>query len=320
MGSALTQFWALAQLTAREALRQPLCLLLVLTAVLCTLFTPLLVAHQLGEPAKLARDGALAFNLVFGLLLGGYVACSTLGTEIRGGTAATVLSKAVRRETFFLAKQAGVTAVILLFGLCAAAAALLGERLAPRVFQTDVLTLRLVLIMLPSALAGAGLIAFFSRRSFAACACVLLALALIAAVALCARFDRDGQRVAFGAAVDWRLIPASALVTVALVIAAAIALSLSTRLRTAPTIVILILVLFLGLVADHLLGAAATRSGLAFCLYSLLPNWQHFWMADALAGGGRVSWLYVGRTLPYAVLYSAGVLCLGLVSFRHRQF
>lgn len=314
------QFWALWRLTVAEAVRQPVFLLLTLANLTATLLTPLLIAHQLGEPAKLARDGALAFHLLFGLLLSSYVAASTLSREIRQGTIATILSRAVSRATLLLAKFAGIVVLLLWFSGCATATSLLAERIAPRFFQPDVFVLRVTLLTVAVALLGAAGLAFRSRRPYTVTAQTLLTAGLVVAGAMAAFFDRDGHPVRLGTSLDWRLLPAHVLVTLALFVAAAWALACATRLQAAPTIAVLVLILFLGLVADHLLAVPATRHPLAALLYGALPNWQHYWMADALAGGGRISWLYVAATVPYTACYTGAVLCVGLLCFRRRQF
>ena len=64
---------------------------------------------------------------------------------------------------------------------------------------------------------------------------------------------------------------------------------------------------------------AAARSDLGAILYGLLPNWQHFWVADALNGNGRVPWGYVLRAGVYAALYAAAALAAGTLAFRRRE-
>ena len=41
--------------------------------------------------------------------------------------------------------------------------------------------------------------------------------------------------------------------------------------------------------------------------------------ADALAGGGTLPLSYVARTALYALLYTAGILCLGGAAFQHAE-
>jgi hypothetical protein len=75
----------------------------------------------------------------------------------------------------------------------------------------------------------------------------------------------------------------------------------------------------LGLMSDYLLGRHTAGSAAASVAYALLPNWQHFWVADALDAGGVIPWSYVARVAFYAAAYTGGVLCLGALSFRRRE-
>jgi hypothetical protein len=98
---------------------------------------------------------------------------------------------------------------------------------------------------------------------------------------------------------------------------AAIALALITRLDLVPTLAVCTVIFLAGLMTDYLLGHAAKTSYLAAFAYNLIPNWEHFWLADALAGDGTIPWLYVGRVTVYAIFYLIGTLSLGMLSFRN---
>jgi ABC-type transport system involved in multi-copper enzyme maturation permease subunit len=67
-----------------------------------------------------------------------------------------------------------------------------------------------------------------------------------------------------------------------------------------------------------------TRAGLggrwwASVLYTIVPNWQLFWLADALEGKNRIPWSYVGRAFAYVVGYLGASLALGLLLFEERD-
>lgn len=57
----------------------------------------------------------------------------------------------------------------------------------------------------------------------------------------------------------------------------------------------------------------------ASVLYTIIPNWQLFWLADALEGKNQIPWSYVGRTFGYVVGYLGASLALGLVLFEERE-
>jgi ABC-2 type transport system permease protein len=57
----------------------------------------------------------------------------------------------------------------------------------------------------------------------------------------------------------------------------------------------------------------------ASALYTVLPNWQLFWLAEALEGGNRIPWSYVGKALVYMAAYLGAALALGLLLFEDRE-
>lgn len=327
MTRSFRQFLTLASLTSVEALRQPICLLLTATCVILTALVPMLLMHTFGEEGKLVRDSGLALHFVFGVFIAGYAASSSLARERRSGTASAVLSKPVSRSVFFLAKFAGVAAVVALFSCCAVLATLLSERVAERFMMTGRLTGHVtdwqtgrLLIAAPfAAFLLAGLVNYVRRRPFGSTAFVFLLAALVAASIACACFDRTGRWAPFDFRMEWRIVPAGILVALALTVLSAIALSLSTRLDAVPIFSLCTGVFLVGLMSDYIFGRFAERSVLAWLLYRLVPNWQHFWVVDALSGGGSIPWWYVLHAGLYAAVYCAGVLCLGLISFRHTE-
>ena len=316
----LRQLVALTGLALTDLFRQPATFLLILTNLAFTILVPLCVSHQIGQQSHLAVDSALAFEFVFGLILAGYAACSTLHNECRSGTILIVLSKPVSRMMFFLAKFAAVAFLLAFFVFCSSTAALLAERLAPQNFEFDSFGLKLMLSSPFVAFLPAGLLNFRNHRSFVPTALCLYALVLVAMVLILSAFDREGQRVAFGSMIEWSLIPACLLEGIALLPLAAIAISLSTRLAAPATVSILLFLLFTGLISDYLVGLLQGGPWMAFTLRTILPDIQSFWPADKLADGGIISGRMLGHAAIYAVTYGGGVLCLGYTAFRNRQF
>lgn len=321
----IRQFLALAGLTAIEAIRQPICLLLATSCVLLTALVPVLNLHNFGEDGKLARDSGLAAYFVFGLFLAGYAACSSLSREMRTGTASAVLSKPVGREMFFLAKFVGVACVILAFSVCAGIATLLAERISEKFYTTDTLHGWILDKQTGTLLAAAPFVAYLAaafvnyrrRRPFGSVAFTFLMLSLVVVMSVSCFFDVEGKPVGFDPQVQWRLVPACLLITMALMVLSAIALAASTRFGTVPTLTICFGLFVLGLMSDFLFGRAAEAGGVAAFVYRVLPNWQHFWLSDALSGGGHIPWAYVASVSGYAGLYLAAVLCFGVLSFRY---
>lgn len=53
--------------------------------------------------------------------------------------------------------------------------------------------------------------------------------------------------------------------------------------------------------------------------YSIVPNWQLFWMADALEGTKSIPGAYVARAFGYMACYLAAALALALLLFENRE-
>jgi hypothetical protein len=284
----------------------------------------LLLLHNMGEDGRMARDGGLAFHLVFGVFLAGYAACSALAREIRGGTAATVLAKPVGRGLFFAAKYAGVAAVVALYSACAALATLLAERSAERFvawsdligYVSDRWASAAVLGAPVVAFAAAALLNYRTRRPFQSSAFVLLGLLLLAALLLLGCLDQAGRWAPYDLRVQWRILPASLLVTEALLVFAAAALALSTRLTAVPVLTACAVLLLTGLLWSR--GGAGTPPAWPLTLArTLVPDWQHFWVADGLARGGRIPPAWIVLCTAYATALTLAALSVGAACF-HR--
>lgn len=319
----LTSLFVLARMTAVEILREPVVLLLTVSCVGLTAVTPMLLLHTFGEYGKLAREGGLAFHFVFGLLLAAQAASGAMSREVRSGTAAVVLSKPVGRSLFFLSKFLGVAGVMLAFSSAALLATLLAERVAERWTVTAAVDAELIdwrtghwLLAAPLlALGVAGVLNYRWRRPFASTAMWLLIGALALVLVSSGFFDRAGARAPFAWGIDWRIVPAGALMTIALIMISAVAVSVSTRLGDVPTASACGLLFAVGVLWEHLWSGQHLAGALAM-VYGLVPSWQQFWVSDALTGGGVIPWSYVGQVGLSAVAYAAAVLCLGSLAFR----
>jgi len=112
-----------------------------------------------------------------------------------------------------------------------------------------------------------------------------------------------------------------ALLLFAIWVIAALAVACSTRLEVVPTLAICSAVFLLGLMSDYLLGRPADDgSAIARVFYTLVPNWQQFWMADALESGKPgVPAGYVGLAFVYMVCYTTAALAAALWLFEDRE-
>lgn len=316
MRQALRLCRALSVQTAVEILRQPLPVLVTTLATIVAALFPLLLSFQFGEEGRLVRDGILALHFTLGVYLAAVASSATLGRELQSGTGALVLSKAVSHELFYLSKFIGVVAVLAVFTLCMGLAAVLSTRLGIANYIVDSRAAGVIAFAIVAAFLLAGILNFRFGRPFPSTALLLLVLALSAA-AVWSAFTTDFAALA---ATALRLAPAFALVFLALTVMAAITLALAARLPAVPVVAFSILIFLLGLVNGPVFGAAAGRgSAFASAVSAVLPDWQHFWLVDALAGGGRIPGAYVGWAALYAAAYMSGILLAGMALFRNRE-
>jgi hypothetical protein len=167
-----------------------------------------------------------------------------------------------------------------------------------------------------------GLTNYFMRRPFVSDA--VLALAAMVTVAFVAlqfipRAAERAQNEFVG--LDWRIVPASALILMALLVLAALALACSTRLEVIPTLSVCSALFLLGLVSDYFWGTRAEGGSLwASVFYTVTPNWQLLWVSDLLEQGkGPIPVDYLARALGYTVCYVGAVLAVALVLFEDRE-
>jgi ABC-type transport system involved in multi-copper enzyme maturation permease subunit len=326
----LKGFFPLARLTCVEIPRQPALLLLSTTLILFIGCLPFLITHNLGEAGKLVRDSALAMMFLGSLLLAVPAACNAVSTEIRRGTAGAILSKPVSRIRFLAAKFTGVSMVMLVFSGMATLAILMADRAAAIEFTVGWRYLIPLYVAILSAYLLASLINFISSRPFASTAFWCMALLILAAFIWTwvmkdnphahetaiehAGHSHDAVNIE-PVPIRWGLIPACVLITLAALMIQALALLCALKLGVVPSLSVCSGFFLLGLMSDYLLAARAGESLWAKMLYFILPNWQHFWMADALTAGGSIPWIYVAHAAVYALVWTGGMLCLAFGFF-----
>ncbi|MHC4880399.1 MAG: ABC transporter permease [Planctomycetota bacterium] len=103
-----TRTGVIARATTKEAIRQPLFLLLLAIAILLIAVNSFLPFFSLGEDFKMLKDCGLATVLVSGLLLAIWTSSTSIASEIEGKTAMTLLSKPITRRQFVVGKYLGI--------------------------------------------------------------------------------------------------------------------------------------------------------------------------------------------------------------------
>ena len=322
----MRQFRNIAVNAFMELVRQPIFLLLMTGSVMFEIFLAVPYYFALGDEMKLVKTSALAVMLLSGLFGAVLSASASLAREIRGGTALVVLSKPVGRAQFLLAKFVGLAGALTLLAYVNLVGVLVASWMAFDAYgQTNTEAVAVMGGAIAVAYAFGGFANFFLRRPFVSNAVFAMVVTVTLAAFVILQFMQQQQSLYEHAVVDWRLVPAGVLILFALWVLAAIALACSTRLDMIATLAVCSAIFLVGLMSDYFymqMGGKPDGSGPwgASILYSVLPNWQLFWLADALESGkNSLQWAYVGKALGYAVCYAGAALAAGVALFEDRE-
>ena len=317
----MRQFVAIAVYAFMELVRQPVFLLLLTASSCFEVFLAVVPYFGFGDDVKMVEDMALAVTLLMGLLTAVLSASSSVAQEIRTGTALTVLSKPISRPVFILGKYAGLAAALTLMTFTNMVAALLASRMAYDAYGgTDITSTIIFFSAAILAYLVGGFSNYFLKRPFVADAVFAFVILTTAAFWAVIQFTHLSKMFEGEAHADWRLIPAGVLILFALWILAGLALACSTRLDAIPTLAVCSSFFLLGLIADYLFkGPSDHGIWWAKIAYAIVPNWQQFWLADALEGKKFIPWSYVGQASLYLGSYLAAALSCALLLFEDRE-
>lgn len=318
----MRQFIAIAGNAFMELIRQPIFLLLMTVSACFEVGLACVNYFGFGDEPKLVKTTVLAVMLLAGLFSSVMSASASLAREIRSGTALAVLAKPISRSQFLLAKYVGLGLSLLVLTYVNCVAALLATRMAFDAYGDvdvpGVLVFGGAIIL--SYVAGA-VTNYFLRRPFVSDAVFAEVLMVTLAFIVLEFIPRAAFRAPNDlAGMDWRVVPASGLILMALLILAALALACSTRLELIPTLCVCSALFLLGLVSDYFWGTRAASGHIwASVLYTVTPNWQLFWVADLLETRNPIPPSYLGKALGYTVGYVGAVLAIALALFEDRE-
>jgi ABC-type transport system involved in multi-copper enzyme maturation permease subunit len=305
-----------------ELSRQPVFLLLMTLSTLFEIFLACINYFGFGDEPKLAKNTALAVMLLAGLFGAVLSASASVGREIRSGTALAVLAKPVGRGQFLLAKYAGLAAALALLALVNCIGVLLNTRMAFDAYgEVDFPGLGVFCAAMALAYIIAAFTNYFLRRPFVSDAVFAVVVMAVVAFALLQYIPRDAGRMgADYKGIDWRVIPASALIYMGVLVLAALALACSTRVDLVPTLAICSALFLMGLMSDYFWGERAKAGAWwASVLYAVTPNWQLFWLADALESNNKIPLSYLAEAFGYACAYVGAILAVALMLFEDRE-
>jgi len=295
----LRNFYSIAVNTFRESLREPIFFILLSVAIALIGIFPSLALFVFREQSKFIIDSSMATTLSFGLVVAVLCASSTISREIRNGTALLMMSKPVSRFSFIIAKSFGILAALTIFVFICSMSSILSVQVASDQFQLDFFTLYLYYGVIAIASGIGAFRNFHSKKSFSESSVYSIALLLPIFILSVQLIPFDKKLLPF----PFELIPAFILLFFAVWTMGAITVMLSTKFDMVANLAISSFIFSIGLISDYLFNYGIGSASLNSIAYAIVPNWQFFWLADALSNKTPISWTYVSWAGAYFLLY-----------------
>jgi len=299
----------------RESLREPVFVLMLLAALVLIGHYPTIAVFVFSEQLKLVVDSSMATSLLFGLIIAVLSASHTVAREMRNGTVLLLLSKPVYRWSFILGKILGIMGAASLFtGVCNLAG-VCAVYVATDQFRFEIPLYITYLVLVAVGCFGGMVMNFWRGSSFPESASYFLTILIAGYTLYCVNFSPAPALHMHD------LFKALLLVNFAVAAMTTLAVVAATRLDVVPNLCVCTVIFFLGLMSSYLFQRS---TGVPFVdllfslLYAALPNWQFFWLVDAVAVNRPIPWSYVVYAAVYVILYM-GLASLWAVAVFHNR-
>lgn len=288
-----TRAGVIARATTKEAIRQPLFILLLVISALVLILNTIMpfFTMQDKDEVKMLNECGLATLLISGALLAVWTAGTSITSEIEGKTAMTLLSKPIDRREFILGKYIGIVqAVIWLFVILTA------------VFSA------LIFIK----------VGYDQREHSQDVTPYLKWHAVTEGVELPVPHP---ERLAVVA----RVLPGIALTFMQVSVLGAISVTIATRLPMVVNLVVCFAVFVIGNLTEIIVNqsvAGQANESVTFTarlISMVVPSLSAFNISSAVATGRMVPQVYLGFSFLYASAYIGAMLLLGFLLFEDRD-
>ncbi len=286
-----TRTGVIARATTKEAIRQPLFLLLLFVALLLIVVNSFLPFFSLGEDFKMLKDCGLATVLISGLLLAVWTSSTSIASEIEGKTAMTLLSKPITRRQFVVGKYVGI-----LHGVLALIIPLMIALSIAIFFRVGY----------DSRESGRGDLEYF----------VLQELEWLPGWSA---YLPHPQRLAE----VLQVLPGYGLIFLEIAVLSAISVAISTRSPMVANVVSCLAIFVVGHLTPVLVQSGELQfevvEFMARLIATVLPNLDSFNVSAAVATGQLIPPLYLLEALVYSVAYIAAAILLSFILFEDRD-
>jgi ABC-2 type transport system permease protein len=323
----MIKLWSIARTAFLQTIRQPIYMVLVLVTFALLVTTLPFAGWTLSvdfhkSDQQMMEDLGLGTLRIAGLLIAAFSASSVLRREIEEKTALIVIAKPVSRAVFVLGKFVGVTAAVAVaYYLCSLVFLMtVRHRVMPAAYDKPDWP---VIVIALSAFGLAVLVTMLGNLwfgwPFTSTGVWSAALFLTGGMVAIGFVGKQWQLIRFGAGISPQLVLELVTMFLAVVILVALAVAASSRLGQAMTLLVCSAVFVAGSAHPLILGRWADEVLAARVLGWIVPNFTWFYPQDDLTVAEAVPLSLVARAALYCVLYSAGVLAVGVGLFQTRE-
>jgi ABC-type transport system involved in multi-copper enzyme maturation permease subunit len=283
-----TRAGTIARATTKEAIRQPVFLLLTALSIVVICANYYVPFFSLGEDTKMFIDCGLATILICSLLLSVWTASMSVADEIEGKTAMTLLSKPITRRQFVLGKYVGITQASLMM----------------------IVAVGLVFIVATYFKFG------YDKKEAASEPPPYSVKSQIAGMDI---HVPEPERLSVAS----NSIPALSLIFMEVAVMTAVSVAISTRLPMLMNIVICFAIFVVGHLTPVLVQSTfqgmPVVSFMAQVVATVLPALENFNMSAAIATGTQVPNDYLGMCAIYCACYATAAVLLAFMLFEDRD-
>lgn len=280
----------IARATTKEAIRQPLFLLLLTLSALVLIVNSIVPFFTFEDEGKMLTECGLATLLIAGALLAVWTAGTSITSEIEGKTAMTLLSKPIDRRQFLFGKYIGILqAVIWMF-----------------------LILTVLFAILTFFKVG------YDQKEQSLDQTPLWQWVRVSDIEL--PIPHPDRMSVVGA-----ILPGIALTFMQVAVLGAISVTVATRLPMVMNLVICFAVFVVGNLTEIIVNSSVEGQANESVIFTarlismVVPSLSAFNISSAVATGRIVPQDYLGLSLVYASAYIGAMLLLGFLLFEDRD-
>ncbi len=304
---------SLIQISFQNIIRQSFFVLAVVGGYLFILSTPAFTMFSFFDAEKMLLDMSMATILLVGLLVSVLATSSIVGGEIEEKTTTLLLSKPLSRFTFILSKFCAVSLSLLFVFIPLACALIMTLRVGvPEAVWSEMEYSTLWFEFLPLILAAlvAAIANYYADKNFASSFIILLSIFLLMSLFILIIMSKG--------ALKKNLFYPISLLWMASILICPVASLFALKGKVFFTLTFSFLIFTLGIISNWLLGNFLNNPGIRI-LYSIIPNFQVFWVEEFWAKEEVIPIAYFYNVLEYVSLYCMGMLFLTWSILENRE-